>query len=138
MTVVDDQRVTAVLDQALIAIEGGAPALRGWRCGSCGRLAFGVKRICPTCGAHEGRETKLQGVAALETWTRVFGQDDYVIAYALVGDGEDEQRVRVFAPVEAQDESALRPGLPVEIRFKVGTTVWGDERIHHFFTPEAR
>jgi len=137
MAVADDQQLSAVLDEALIAV-GDRPALRGWRCASCGRLAFGIKRICPTCGANEGRETRLEGVGALETWTKVFGQSAYVIGYGLVGDGEDDQRVRVFGPVEADGEGDLVPGLPVEIRFRVGTTVWGDERVHHFFAPEAR
>jgi uncharacterized OB-fold protein len=135
MTAVDDERATAVLDEALIAVGPAGPALRGWRCNSCGRLAFGIKRRCPTCGARDGRETRLESVGVLETWTRVFGQTEYVIGYAQVGDGEDEQRVRVFAPIDVADESELESGRPVELRFKVGTTVWGEERLHHSFAP---
>jgi uncharacterized OB-fold protein len=135
VTAVEAQGVAAVLDEALIAVGPGGPALRGWRCGSCGRLAFGVKRICPTCGARGGRETRLERTARLETWTRVLGKTEYIIGYGLVGDGEDEQEVRVFAPIDVPDEGRLRPGQPVDIRFRTGIIVWGDERLHHYFAP---
>jgi uncharacterized OB-fold protein len=135
MTAVHDERETAVLDDSLMAVGPTGPALRGWRCNSCGRLALGIKRLCPTCGSREGRETRLEAVGALETWTRVLGETAYVIGYAQVGDGEDEQRVRVFAPIDVADETGLRSGQPVELRFRVGTTVWGQERLHHVFTP---
>jgi uncharacterized OB-fold protein len=128
----------ALLDPALIAVDDGEPSLRGWRCAACRRLAFGVKHVCPTCGSREGRETRLARTARLETWTRVFAQTEYVVGYALVGDGEDDQEVRVFAPLEVADEASLEPGQQVEIRFRTGTIVWGDERLHQYFVPGGR
>jgi uncharacterized OB-fold protein len=137
VTTLDAERATAVLDEGLILAAPAGPVLRGWRCDSCGRLTFGVKRRCPTCGARSGRETRLESVATLETWTRVHGETEYVIGYGIVGDGADDQRVRVFAPIEVTDDSTLRAGQPVQIRFRVGTTVWGEERLHHYFAPEG-
>jgi uncharacterized OB-fold protein len=127
----------AVLDGALILAPPDGPHLRGWRCAMCSRLAFGVKRLCPTCGHDGGRETRLEGHGTLETWTRVVGRTEYVIGYALVGDGVDEQRVRVFGPIDVANDDTLRVRQTVQVRFKVGNTVWGDERLHHYFVPEG-
>jgi uncharacterized OB-fold protein len=128
--------MTSVLDPALLAVDepGPGPALRGWRCGSCGRLAFGLRRSCPTCGARGGRETLLERRGRLETWTRVFGETEYVVGYALVGDGEDDQEVRVFGPIDVADESGLAPGQELEVRFRTSALPAG-ERLHHYFAP---
>jgi uncharacterized OB-fold protein len=120
-----------VLDAALVAADGG---LRGWRCDSCHRLVFGVKQICPNCGGRHGRETRLEQRARLETWTRVFGATDYIVGYCLVGDGEDDQEVRVFGPIDVTDEASLEPNQELEIRFKSSQLPNG-ERLHHYFVP---
>ena len=124
-----------VLDASLLAlVAADSPVLRGWRCDSCHRLVFGVKLICPRCGSRDGRETRLEQRGRLETWTRVVGKTEYIVGYCLVGDGEDDQEVRVFGPLDVADESALRPNQPVEIRFKSSELAHG-ERIHHYFVP---
>src|SRR4051794_968279 len=71
-----------VLNPAFIALEeAGGAALRGWRCGDCGHLAYGIKRICPLCASRAGRETRLADSAVLQTWTSVPGDTPYVIGY---------------------------------------------------------
>lgn len=126
------------LDPALIEpLPGGDAALRGWRCDSCGRLTLGARELCPLCGAREGRATHLASEARLQTWTHVATERDYVIAYALAGDGEDEQEVRVFGLVDVDDEDELSFGQRVEIRFRDGPTPKGNALLHHYFVPTA-
>jgi hypothetical protein len=64
----------------------------------------------------------------------VFGATDYIVGYCLVGDGEDDQEVRVFGPIDVTDESSLEPNQELEIRFKSSELPHG-ERLHQFFTP---
>jgi uncharacterized OB-fold protein len=124
------------LDPALIEpLPDGEAALRGWRCGSCGRLTLGARDLCPLCGSREGRATHLEPEGTLQTWTHVATEHDYVIAYALAGDGEDDQEVRVFGPVDVDDENELSVGQRLEIRFRSGPTPKGTTKLHHYFVP---
>jgi uncharacterized OB-fold protein len=126
------------LDPALIEpLPGGEAALRGWRCGSCGRLTLGARELCPLCGSREGRATHLEPEASLQTWTHVAGEQGYIIGYAMAGDGEDEQEVRVFGLLDVDDEGELSFGQRLAIRFRSGPTVKGNSRLHHYFVPEA-
>jgi uncharacterized OB-fold protein len=130
--------MTAVVDPALIeSLPGGDLALRGWRCDSCGRLALASPERCPVCGARGGRTTHLGRTARLQTWSRVMADPPYIVGYALAGDGEDDQEVRVFGPLAVDDEGRLRVGQQVAIGFRTGVTTRGRERAHHYFAPES-
>lgn len=129
--------MTAVVDAALIELlPGGRLALRGWRCETCGRLALASPELCPVCGARGGRTTHLAATARLQTWSRVVADPPYIIGYALAGDGEDGQEVRVFGPVAVDDEDRLQVGQAVAIGFRTGQTARGRERVHHYFAPQ--
>ena len=92
--------------------------------------------MCAICGASSGRETRLCGVGTLETWSRIVDKaGDYIVGYALVGDGADDQFVRVFGPIDAHDEATLRAGEPVAIRFG-SRDVDGGPRVHQYFVPQ--
>jgi crotonobetainyl-CoA:carnitine CoA-transferase CaiB-like acyl-CoA transferase/uncharacterized OB-fold protein len=113
----------------------GVPRLRGWRCSSCQKIAFGTRKLCPVCAHSGGEETVLGPHGNLETWSRVGSlEDGYLIGYALIGDGRDEQTVRVFGPigVPASEEAALGIGIPIAIEFK-SSRIGDEERLHHSF-----
>lgn len=127
-----------LFDETLLSRDGaGEPSLVGWRCDSCGRLAFGRKRICPICGATGGRETQLRRVGRLETWTTVSTkQGTYDIAYAMLNDGEDEQEVRVFGPIVAADIDGLEIGQQVSVEFD-HSEIAGVDSVHHAFSADG-
>jgi uncharacterized OB-fold protein len=127
-----------VFDENLVGrpTDPGGLWLIGWRCERCRRLAFGRRRICPACGSRSGRASCLEDVGELETWTTVYSGEGshYTVGYCLVGDGEDEQRVRVFGPIAVVDEGELRIGQLVSIGFD-HSCLEGREACHHVFHP---
>jgi uncharacterized OB-fold protein len=128
-----------VFDEALVgrSSESSAPWLIGWRCARCGRLAFGRKRTCPVCGSRSGQLSRIEGPAELETWTTVYPKEGsrYSVGYCLAGDGQDEQRVRVFGPIVVADENELRIGQTMSIGF-AHSHLDGREACHHAFYPD--
>jgi uncharacterized OB-fold protein len=125
------------LNPVYVGRDAAGPVLRAWRCNPCGHLSFGMRGRCPACGLAEGRETALASRGELETWTRVATREGgYVIGYALLGDGHDDQRIRVLGPVEAESDDVLSIGMPVRVVFT--TSGAGDEsRAHHLFVPDG-
>jgi CoA:oxalate CoA-transferase len=109
--------------------------LLGWRCAKCSALALGKHAVCGICGNKTGRVTQLANEGVLETWSRIATRKGgYIIGYALVGDGEDDRRVRIFGPIDAVDESILTAGERIAIRFR-RSDVNGKSRLHHTFIP---
>jgi uncharacterized OB-fold protein len=132
---VDALLVLPLLDETLVGREAisGQLWLIGWRCDRCQRLAFGQREICPACGGRGGRATRLERQARLETWTTVFTRDgSYSVAYCFIGDGEDQQEVRVFGPIAVDDELELRRGRRLELAFDHGDIADRD-CVHHVF-----
>ena len=111
--------------------------LIGWRCTRCARLSFGARRMCPFCGARSGRMTRLQEHGWLETWTTVSAKEHrYTVGYCMVGDGEDDQEVRVFGPLVADDEAHLRSRQRIRIGFDQ-SVIAGRTSVHHVFRSDA-
>jgi formyl-CoA transferase len=112
--------------------------LRGWQCERCERLALGLRVSCPVCGNELGREVPLGGDATLETWTAVTTRERaYVIGYGLVSDQARAKSVRVFAPVEVDDEDELCVGQPMDVAFRC-SAIGGVQQLHHCFVPHGR
>jgi uncharacterized OB-fold protein len=126
------------IDDRLLRVEPEV-VLRGWRCARCRRLSLGARETCPLCGNRAGRETSLLPTAVLETWTRVAATPSYVVAYARLGDGEDDQSVLLLGPIDVEDAEGapLHAGQRLEIRFSTSVLPAG-ARLHHRFVPEAR
>jgi hypothetical protein len=61
--------------------------------------------------------------------------DPYIVAYAQLGDGRDEQSVRVLGPIDLEHEPALERGRRLAVRFRV-SSLRGRDRLHHYFVPE--
>lgn len=131
------ERPTA-FDRGLVAAGDGPPRLRGWRCARCGDLALGLRVCCPVCGHDAGEEVALGQDATLETWSSVTTREGtYVIGYARVGDVRGEHAVRVFAPIDVDDERELVAGQPIRVAFR-SAPIHGEPRLHHYFVPRER
>lgn len=137
----DGDGADEVMNPAMIAFNGtaGGYALRAWRCRSCGGLAFGIRVCCPVCGRTDAEETPLCEEGTLETWSAVSTREgSYVIGYSLVGAVDDpEQTVRVFGPIDVEDESELVPGEAMRIGFR-SSEINRRDRVHHYFIPATK
>lgn len=126
-----------LLNRSLMA-QGESPdeaVLLGWRCAKCSALAFGEHVFCGICGNKTGRITHLSQEGALETWSRIATRGGgYIVGYVLFGDGEDDQRVRVFGPIEAPSEDALTAGEHIVVEY-LRSEINGKMRLHHVFIP---
>jgi uncharacterized OB-fold protein len=124
-----------LFDATLLTRTGDGLVVIGWRCGRCNRLALGMRRMCPVCGASDGRTTTLLDHGTLETWTTVTTRDgSYMVAYALFRDGVDDQETRVFGPMAAESDDALTIGQSVRLGFG-HRVIAGIDSVHHMFLP---
>jgi crotonobetainyl-CoA:carnitine CoA-transferase CaiB-like acyl-CoA transferase/uncharacterized OB-fold protein len=109
--------------------------LLGWRCAKCSVLALGEHAFCGVCGNKGGRITVLSNEGVLETWSSVATRaGGYIIGYALLGNEEDNQRVRVFGPIETPSEDTLVAGEHVVVEYR-RSEINGKTRLHHVFVP---
>lgn len=122
-----------LFDETLVVSGDDGLELIGWRCSRCERLTFGHARMCPMCGSSEGRDTRLSALGRLETWTSVsVPSGSYDIGYVMLGDGEDDQEVRVLGPLVTDDVAELRSGQTVRVGFD-HSEILGVDSVHHVF-----
>jgi uncharacterized OB-fold protein len=53
--------------------DGGEPYLEGHKCGKCGEIFLGARRVCGACGARDAMSAvKLANTGKLYNWTVVY------------------------------------------------------------------
>jgi hypothetical protein len=115
-------------------LAGGA--LRLQRCDACGTWRHPPRVMCGRCGAEAWQWTAASGRGVVYTWTVThqalfppFAED---VPYAVVVIELDEGP-RLVTAVRGVEPSALRIGLPVELRI----ARMSDDVGFHWFVPRA-
>ncbi len=91
------------------------------RCGSCKKLVFYPRPICPGCGSRELSWEKLQGVGVVYTYTVVYRPAHPGMAPAtpyVVAIVELEEGARIMTNIVDCDPRAVSIGMEVEVVFE--------------------
>jgi uncharacterized OB-fold protein len=94
--------------------------LEASRCGSCGKVNFPPRAVCPQCRGTEGETLRLsrRGEIVTSTVVRVPPADLTMEAPYAVAIVETPEGARLMAQVADCEPEEVRPGMQVELVFR--------------------
>jgi len=120
-------------------MDGERPALKGNRCGHCGKSFFPKRAVCPECftsGHMKDVELERQGVVYASTVVRVSSPTGIKAPYAYGYVDLPANQLRVFALFTGADPGSFMPGRKVELVLEpIGTDTEGNTIIGYKFRP---
>ena len=94
--------------------------LEASRCGSCGKVAYPARKVCPECRGTDSQPTALsrQGKVVTSTVIHVAPDDFAMEAPYAMAVIETPEGARMMTQVVDCEPSSVRPGVEVRLEFR--------------------